>query len=242
MLVIGLKPIVKMFDKGNVSVSGLRGRGKDILTANVIERRALPYVANIDYKCPHARYIPFNVTAFNVNNTYDNFLTGKINPYIYPYEDKTDVYLSDCGIYFPSQYQDKLVKAYSYIPTFMALSRQLGGCNVHTNSQFLGRTWDKLREQSDCYIVAKGCNVIGKLVLQTIYVYERYQSACDNVPIFKYKPNLFMNTQTRTQIELAKRNYVITYGEIKEYTLVYINKSNYDTRAFKTLLGGKNEK
>lgn len=37
-----MRKIVKMFENGSVSVFGLRGKGKDLLTANVVCRRKSP--------------------------------------------------------------------------------------------------------------------------------------------------------------------------------------------------------
>ena len=52
-----LKKIIKLFENGSVAVCGLRGSGKDLLTANVVVRRKKPYVSNIDYG---GMYMPFN--------------------------------------------------------------------------------------------------------------------------------------------------------------------------------------
>lgn len=234
----GIKTIINLFKKGNVSICGKKGRGKDMLTANVIARRKLPYVSNINYG---GNYIPFNFADFDTNNTYDNFISGNVNYYKFPFPDKTDVYLSDCGLYFPSQEQKELCKRYdSFIP-FMALSRQLGLCNVHTNAQYLNRVWDKLREQSDLYIGCQSCKVLfGKFVFQKVRVYEKYESALNNVAPFRMNVPLFVNRQTKLTIDLAKTSYINTHGVIKTLNLFYINKSDYDTRFFKKyLLGGK---
>ena len=37
--------VVKMFKKGSVCVSGLRGTGKDVIMGNVIARRKKPYIS-----------------------------------------------------------------------------------------------------------------------------------------------------------------------------------------------------
>ena len=124
-----MRKIIKLFEAGNVCVCGLRGRGKDMLFANVAVRRGLPYVANIDYGGDHIHFDPLNYTCGG--NTYDNFIEGNIKPYIYPHADGTDIYVSDAGIYFPAQYCKELNKKYGFLSTFMALSRQLGECNFH---------------------------------------------------------------------------------------------------------------
>lgn len=40
---MSLRKIIKLFDKGNVMVCGLRGDGKDMLMSNVVQRRKKPY-------------------------------------------------------------------------------------------------------------------------------------------------------------------------------------------------------
>lgn len=241
---MNFKKIVKLFENGNVSVSGLRGRGKDMLMSNVIARRKnLEYVSNIDYGY---KYNEFRYKDFDVPNTFKNFITNELYEYRFPFSDKTDLYLSDCGIYFPSQYQKELCKMFEGLTTFQALSRQLGLCNVHTNSQYLGRVWDKIREQSDTYIVCQSCKVFfGKIVIQKIRIYEKYESALNNVAPFRMRVPLFSISTVRSNVELAKTQYTNTHGIIKSHYLVYINKGKYDTRVFKSkLLKGveKNEK
>ena len=46
---MGLRKIIKMFESGCVSVSGMMGTGKDLLMGNVIMRRKRPYVSNMNY-------------------------------------------------------------------------------------------------------------------------------------------------------------------------------------------------
>lgn len=233
-MLVSFNKIVDLFKQGNVSVSGLRGRGKDVLMSNVIARRKnLDYVSNIDYGY---KYNSFDYKDFDTKNTYVNFIEGNIKKYSFPFPDKTDLYLSDCGIFFPSQYQGELVKRYPNLITFQALSRHLGLCNVHTNSQTLSRVWDKIREQSDTYIVCQWCKFLfGKIVIQNVRIYEKYDSADKNVPPIKLRVPLF-NKVAQTQVRLQKVNYRITYGDIKNYTLIYLHKGKYDTRAFRKLL------
>lgn len=228
-----MRKIIKMFDKGNVSVCGLRGAGKDMLFANVIMRRNKRYISNTNYG---PGWIPFHPEMLNCNNTYNNFLTGNVKPFKYPYPDGIDIYIADGGVYMPSQYQGELCKGYGHIPVFMALSRHLGDCNVHYNVQNLNRMWDKIREQSDTYIRCIWCKVFfGKLVIQKVICYEKYESAVNRVPVFRLrKPLLDAN---RLQLwEIQKSNYDIAHGEVKSRLLIYFNKSNYNTRIFKEML------
>lgn len=231
---IGLKKVIDLFDNGNVCVTGLRGKGKDMLMANVVARRNIPYVANIDYTDD---YIPFELSNFDCGkNDYRNFINGDIKPYTFPYEDGTDLYISDVGVYFPSQYCNELNRDYKYFPTFMALSRQIGECNVHINVQNLNRAWDKIREQSDTYIRCTFCKVILGYVLQIVIVYDLYDSCVQRVKPFGIVPPLLASRDMRLQVELEKERYEQKFGKVERKILIYKNKSNYNTREFKNKL------
>lgn len=229
-----MKKIIKLFESGNVCVSGLRGRGKDMLIANVVMRRKLPYVSNVNYG---GHYFPLHMQEFDCGgNTYHNFITGDLKPYTFPYADGTEIYISDAGVYFPAQYCKQLNKDYGYFSTFIALSRQLGSCNVHINVQNLNRCWDKIREQSDIYICCNWTRVLfGKLVIQKVTIYEKYESAVDRIPPYR-PPRVALNNDRRLQVLMEKQRYRLSYGEIEPRILIYFNKSDYDTRVFKTML------
>lgn len=229
-----LKKIIKLFEEGNVCVCGLKGRGKDMLMANVTQRRKIPYVSNVDYGGVRYPFIPLEFDCGR--NTYEEFIDGDLYPYEFPFADGTDVYISDAGVYFPSQFQGDLVKKYGFFCSFMALSRHLGECNVHFNVQNLNRCWDKIREQSDVYIMCNGCKVLfGKIVVQRVTLYELYDSAVRRVPQFRLKKP-WINADRRFQWETQKQNYDISYGNIRSGLLIYRNRSQYDTRVFKEML------
>lgn len=235
-----LKKVIRLFEDGNVSVFGLRGRGKDMLMANVVVRRKKPYVSNIDYG---GKWHPLNFDTLDCGkNIYENFIRNDVNYYKYAYGDGVDVYLSDAGIYLPAQYCNEINRRYPFLATFQAISRQVALCNFHFNTQALNRVYDKVREQSDIYIRCMWCKVLfGKIVIQRIYIYERYQAAADCVPLFDL-PRPLLNPTRRLTYDLAKQSYQISHGKIKGRTLIYINKSKYDTRRFKEMLeNGKKE-
>ena len=254
-MAIGLRKIIKEFEKGNCCVVGLRGTGKDMLFANVVARRKQPYISNTDYHIKDVSYIKLKFDKLNVKNNYKNFIVDDIVPYDYPYPQECDIYIADCGVYLPSQYCNELNKLYPEFPTFYALSRHLANCNVHFNVQNLNRVWDKLREQSDIYITCNNCKVLkGRLplfkrilsgvVFQTVTLYEKYSSCVDRVEPFKpVAIPLFANKQMKANLrqvnEEAKRRYQEQYGKVKRVRLIYKNKSNYDTRLFKGVLANE---
>lgn len=234
MKLLSIKKIVRLYKRGSVSVCGLRGHGKDMLTANVVLRRKLPYISNVDYG---GQWIPLDLSALDTGNTVDAMLTGQLRRYVYPYDDGIDIYISDAGIYFPSQDFTYLNKRYAYMAQTQALLRHLGNCAMHVNSQALCRVWDKIREQSDQYIDCNMCKYFRRLrlVVQVVTVYDQYDAANMHVPPFPIPPPIFGGAAVRMQYKLQHANYLITHGHIRRYLLIYRNKSHYDTRFFKTL-------
>lgn len=232
------KKITRLFNDGNTCVTGLRGRGKDMLVANVVCRRKKEYISNVDYTHNDLKYdfIPDKLNL--AMNTYHDFICGTVKKYCYPYPDGVDVYISDAGVYFPSQYQSELCKRYPHFPTFMALSRQLGECNVHVNVQNLNRVWDKIREQSDTFINCDKCLYIPwlKLVIQRVTIYTKEESCTNRVEPFLIRPGLLCSAERREQIRMKELEYKAAHGEITRGWLIYFNKSNYNTRIFKEIL------
>lgn len=230
---MNMRYLIKLFEQGNVCVSGLRGTGKDMLMANVVVRRNKPYVSNVSYGGLH---YPLDLHLLDCGlNTYRDFIEGTLKPYVYPYPDGTDVYISDGGVYLPSQYCNELNKHYGHLATFMALSRHLGASNVHFNVQNLNRMWDKVREQSDIYINCRWCFVIFGFVIQSVRVYELYDSAVKRVPPFRLKYPL-LSPDRQFQWKIQKQNYEVSHGTIQSFLVIYRNKSTYNTRLFKEVL------
>lgn len=239
-----MKQIIKMFKDGNVCVCGERGKGKDMLTANVIARRKKNYISNCDYprksKRKPIKRTPLDFKVLSMaGNTYKNLLENTVKPFIYPWERGIDIYISDVGVYLPSQFCNELNRDYKGIPQFMALDRQIADCNCHINVQNLNRAWDKLREQSRRYITCLKCKVIKlplnqQLIIQKVRIYEKYQSCVDNVPPLKLPLYMYMG-KLNIMARLYKINYKIQHGAIKERTLIYFNKSDYDTNIFRKI-------
>lgn len=231
------KKIIRLFDDGNVCVCGQRGKGKDMLTANVIARRKKPYVANIDYTHDELfQKLDFDKIDCG-KNTYMDLIRGNVKYYKYPYEMGSDIYISDAGIYLPSQHCNELNRDFKYLPTFFAVSRHVARANVHINVQHLARLWDKLREQAgDVYIRCRFCKVLfGKIVIQKITLYDKYQSALDRVEPCRITVPLLAKREVKQNAQIYLDKFRNTYGMVRNGLLIYINKSTYDTHHFERL-------
>ena len=251
-----IRKIIRMFESGNVCVCGLRGTGKDVLMGNVIARRNKPYVSNLDYT-NGKNYQVLDFDKINVGeNTYVNLIEGDIKYYEFPYVPESDIYISDAGVYLPSQYCNELNKRYPYLPTYFSLSRQLSHNSVHTNVQFLGRLWDKLREHAgEIYIRCRFCVMpFGKLVyklkqkpklqwleriplltFQKITLYDKYQSCLDRVEPCRITVPVMAKKEVKQNAQIYLDKFRNTYGTIKTRYLLYFNKSQHDTYYFEKL-------
>lgn len=233
------KKIIKLFESGNVCVTGLRGKGKDVLFGNVIVRRRKPYVSNLDYSSGK-NFHPLDFEKINVGkNTWKNLIRGNPYYYSYPYPSGSDIYISDAGIYMPSQYCSELNKEFPYLPTYMALSRQVSHNNFHINVQNLNRAWDKVREQSDIYIRCKRCFVLfGKIVIQHVIIYDKYDSCVARVDPCRVRVPLLAFGQRRQSAEIYVDQFKNQHGEVRGRWLFYINRSKHDTYYFEKLFKG----
>lgn len=226
--------LIKMFEKGSVMVCGQRGSGKDVLFSNVIAYRNKEYVSNVPYGYSH---IPLCIDDLNVPLNYDAFIKGTDIQFNYPYPQKADIYISDAGIYLPSQFNEQLNKKYPGIPTFLALSRHFAECNVHINTQSLNRVWDKLREQCDQYIMCRGCYWLGNIVFIKIRIYELYDSCIARKPPFRTlsKPR---GKEAREAVKIERSRYELMNGKIRDKILIIYHKGRYDTRHFRKYVRG----
>lgn len=246
---MNINKIIRLYKSGNVTVCGLRGTGKDMLQGNVIVRRGVPYVSNINYTGDKTcklkngevvemyQQLDFDKLDCGKNN-FENWISGKPNRYIFPYIQGSDVYLSDAGIYLPSQDFTMINKRYPYIATYCALSRQVSvDGNCHSNAQNLERVYDKWREQSDIYIRCRFCKVLfGKIVIQKITLYDKYQSCLDRVEPCRILVPTLAKREAKDNVRMYLDKFRNTYGDISNHILIYINKSSYDTYYFKHLL------
>ncbi len=233
-----ISSIIKLFKQGNVCVTGLRGTGKDILFGNVIARRKNNYISNMNYTNDD-RFQTLLFSNLDMGkNSYKNFIGHNLNKYVFPYILGSDIYLSDAGIYMPSQYCNELNKDYKYLPIYFALSRQVSHNNFHVNCQYLGRVWDKIREQSDIYIYCNSCKVILGFVFQVITIYDKYESCLNRVKPCKISVPLFADQNAKLLAEQYLDNFYNIHGSVKRRLLIYRNKSKHDTYLFEKLLKG----
>ena len=222
---INLSKLKKSFTNSSVIVFGSKGTGKDLLFQCVINVRKKPYFSNIDYG---GKYYKISLNQLSLYpNSYDDLINEninrvKINKKMYD----IDVYLSDGGVYLPSQYDYLLNKKYPSLSLYYALSRHLYNQNIHINTQNLERIWKALREQSDYYIRCKKAIKIFKTIYIFYTTYDVYQSAVEKLrPLKRLKINKFGRTES--DIFYSK------YGNIENgYIKIKIKNIKYDTHYF----------
>lgn len=218
--------ISKEFKKQNVIVFGKKGKGKDVLFAAVIWNRRKKHYSNIKYNDKtEVKQLDYLSVA---PNTYHDFIKNDITIIDKNVDEKIDYYLSDGGIYLPSQYDSTLSKTYPSLPIYYALSRHLANANIHVNTQNLNRLWIKLREQADCYIRCRGVVNLGLWVALSVTEYENYDDA---LKMLKPVKKLVKNTELR--IENSSR------GKIKNRILLIPKRAlKYDSRYFHRVVYG----
>lgn len=221
--------IVEYFESNNVIVYGKKGKGKDVLFAAVIKKRNKPHFSNIKY---NDKTDVKSISYLNVSpNTYENFIDGKVTVIPKNIEEKKDYYLSDGGIYLPSQYDNILSKKYPSLPIFYALSRHLGDMNIHVNVQNLNRLWIKLREQADTYIrIGFKIKLPGYILLST-RTYENYDDAFKNLkPVKKLLKGEVVRTEESSRGEIKNRLLLIPKRWL-EYDSRYFHRVVYGVPA-----------
>lgn len=221
--------LVECFKKNNVIVYGKKGSGKDLIFQYVINKRKRPYLSNISYG---NKYKHIEIKELELNpNTYDNFIKGNISKI-----DKNllfenhDIYISDGGIYLPSQYDNKLYKTYPSLPITYALSRHLYNNNIHCNVQNIGRLWKALREQADTYILAKNTIKLCGLFIVRYNIYDKYNTAVNELEPLKVRKGIIAR---KDYTDTRDKEYKAVNGSIKKGYFIITKKSlKYDTRIF----------
>lgn len=224
---IKLSKLLHKFKKCNVIVFGKKGSGKDLVFQYVINKRKKRYYSNISYGGKHKK---ITVNDISVSpNTYDNLINNDIKLTKKHLKENTDIYLSDCGIYLPSQFDTKLYKTYPSFTVYYALSRHLTNSNIHCNTQNLDRVWKGLREHADFYVKVKETLSLPLFLLTKIVMYDTYQSAQQQLNPLSSR---ILNKYSKAEYDL----YQATNGNILSAWILQPKKRiKYDTRYFHKL-------
>jgi hypothetical protein len=215
--------IINQFKKNNMIVFGKKGSGKDLLFQWVINRYKKQHYSNIIYNQKTLPIKLINLSLFP--NTFDNMINDKVEKVVPNLNEKTDIFISDGGIYMPSHYDSQLSKMYPSLPIFYALQRHLYNSNTHINTQALSRIWIKVREQADGYIKMQHTIVILGIYIQSFTYYEKYETALMSINPMP-KPFNPLNQQLYNQ-------FVATNGMIKNMMVFgFKNEIKYNTRHF----------
>lgn len=224
----GKNIVLKAFRSGNCIVFGKKGKGKDLLFNYAINTRNELAYSNIQYNRELVQIK--SIKEFSVEpNTFVNMLEDNVIKIKKNLKEHTDMYISDGGIYLPSQYANMLCKLYPSLPIFYATSRHLGEMNLHINTQYLGRVWDKLREQADTYFKVVGTrkSLFSRSLITEIIVYDTYKSAM--AELLPFKTGLFKSAEEKAeQTKFIAKNGNIDRIFIKQH----IKDIKYDTRYF----------
>ena len=256
---LGSKALVQTFRDGNVITFGKKGGGKDCINNKVINARKEPCYANIPFNKEYC--IERDIKEFSVEpNTFEDILENKVTTIKKTNKENCDYYISDGGIFLPSQYSNRLIKDYPSLPIYYALSRHLTNSNIHINTQYLGRVWDKLREQSAYYVRAIKTRKFlvfkndtesqgsiknkfkqfitkhfGFLVTEFI-IYDNYASAMSELRPYK-ATGLITHSESRANRE----DFEAKHGSVKRYFIAqFVHNVHYDTRHFHRKFYGYN--
>lgn len=226
------RELIKLFKKGNVIVFGKKGKGKDLLFQYVINKRKKPYYANLSYGGDY-RFI--KLKDIECDNSFNNLISENINISTKNEEmENCDIYLSDTGIYLPSQKDTTLHKEHGSMPLFYAIQRHLYNSNFHCNCQDLSRIWKSLREQADSYVKCKGVIKLPFILIVKYTMFDKLSSAENDMRQWK-KPLL-----ERKEERAIRKQYENTNGLIKNGFVIIPKLSiKYDTRAFHKKIFGK---
>lgn len=226
--------IVKKFKKNNCIVWGKKRKGKDLTFQKVINKRKKEHYAtnypndfNYGHKGTQIRMADLSVSP----NTYENMIANITTKIEYkPSFEKRDTYISDAGIYLPSQYNHILNKLYPSMPIFYSVIGHLYDSNIHVNyNGEITRLWDKLREQADEYFnVLENLKIFGFIFVKIRY-YERYSTAEASLAPMKRG---FLNSQQKALYE----QYKSQNGLIKDMWICIMQRNiHYDTRYFRRI-------
>jgi len=219
--------LVDIFNNHKTETFGYQGTGKDLLTSHIIRLIGRPHYGNIRYD---GNTVLFDLIDLNAGgNTYQNLINGTVTKFRRKFSEGWHKYISDCGIYLPSQYHKDLEDLYPGMPVEFALHRQLYDSQIHINSQDIDRPWTKLTEQIDAFINTLGVRREGDYLYIRYIYYTKYDSARRGL--------LPLPSTKGSGGERDAAQFYATYGEISEHEVrVDIQDIEYDTRYFKNVL------
>lgn len=225
--------ITKAFKEGSVMVSGRKRFGKDVLFQTIINKRKEKYFSNINYGGDY-NHIEMKEMLLG-DNTYHNFINGEVH--VCEKNKKLeghDIYISDGGVYLPSQSDAYLHKIYPSLPITYALSGHMWANGIHVNTQRLDRVWKALREQADYFVLMrKRCLKLPFFIVLFTTEYTKYDSAMQE--LCPMKSTLF-NKYSKAEKDLFKANH----GFVKDGLIIVPKWSlKYDTRAFHEVIYGE---
>ena len=230
----GKNELKRVFEDGNTIVFGLKGRGKDLIFNKTINARKNNCYANIPYNkllCTVKDIREFSVSP----NTFENILNNDVQIINKNNMENCDYYISDGGIFLPSQYSNTLIKKYPSLPIYYALNRHLTNSNIHINSQYLGRVWDKLREHAAYYIMAERTTKIFGFLITKFIVYDKYDSASS-----KLRPYKITGLLTHSESRANKEDFEAKHGYVKRFWIIqHKNNVYYDSRYFHRVFFGR---
>lgn len=232
---IFIADLLKEFDRSNTITFGKIGRGKGLITQFVINHRKKRYYANIPYsKEGDNKLIEILDTLKKVScgeNDYKHIVDNDIKKTPHIFEENSDIFIDDIGIYLPSYMDSLLYKYYPSMPILYAMSRQLYNMHIHCNTQSLERGWKALREQGDFYIKACGTTkLFGFIFITKVITYDNYESAKKGLLPLKAR---LLNKYSKSEVDLYKAQN----GSIKQGHIIQFKKSlHYDTRYFEKVL------
>ena len=231
--------ILDKFINGNIIVAGKKGKGKDLFFNYVINARKSACRSNIQYNEKLCTKTDLDYLTLKDDKgkqiDYSKFLDGTFEPIEKKLDECVDYYISDAGVFLPSQFQAELCKKYPSLPVTYALSRHLARMNIHANTQNLNRLWDKLREQADGYFIIRKTIKLGFLFIQKMTFYEDYNRALHNLRPF-HSNRLLSSAENKALAE----NFRAQNGLIMDLFIIQLKKNiKYDTREFHNVLYGE---
>lgn len=213
---------------------GAKGSGKSLISceiANICSKK-YGYVSNTDFGGLYTHCEPIDISV--APNTWENVMDGKIipikeNPKFY----NSPVILDDCAVYLPNWAEGKLKIKYGSMPLAFALWRHFYDCPIHLNTQAVSRSWKLLREQQECFVLARG---VIKLPFFLVVKYRYY----DNINSAEMKMKPYKASFGNKFAKAEKESFIAHNGIIKDY-FFFVRKSKikYDSRYFHKVFFGK---